>query len=95
MRDEYDRGGAEALLERLSDLGVRLRVHCGQGVVEYHDRSVRDERSCDSCALLLAAGKSHAPLSDEGIVAFGEALYSLVEARCLSGLLDLFSGERL
>ena len=77
-------------------LGVRLRVHGGEGVVEHHDRGALHQHPRYRHALLLPAGERHAALADHGAVALGELADGLVHAGDARGAADLrLAGARL
>ena len=72
MGDENHRGLPHLPGQGGPDLGVRLRVHRGQGVVKHHHRGVLHQHPGDGHPLLLPAGEGDPPLPHHGVVPVGE-----------------------
>ena len=58
----------------IKDFFFRVCIDACQSVVENKDRRVADDGPGNCRALLLAAGKRKAALSDQGFIALGKAL---------------------
>ena len=69
VSDDKDRMVIAKGLQLLLDIGFRLHIHRGRGVVQNQDRRILDQRPRQRNPLFLPAGKSDAPLADDGIIA--------------------------
>ena len=76
-----DAQGGTALnqpVKGLDDYRLVLRVHAGQGLVQYEDGRVLEQGAGNGDALLLPAGQPHGPLAYDSVVAVGQVADKIV-----------------
>ncbi|MPM45443.1 hypothetical protein SDC9_92130 [bioreactor metagenome] len=82
----------QKLLQRLSNLRIRVGVHRTGGVIENQDAWFFEQRAGDAEALLLSAGDVGAALLNPRLIALRERLDEVVCLRKHAGVLDFFIG---
>src|SRR4051794_26558614 len=74
---------AKSLAQRCNDTRLRLDIDRGEGIVQHEQtrrgRSMCGDRACETHALALAAGNSHAQLPDLRVQSLGQAADVRVE----------------
>ena len=89
--DRDRRAAASQVLQCELNFAFGFGVHGGSGFVEDQDGRVDEQRAGDADALPLAAGKGHAALSDEAVVAVWLSQDEFVSAGGFRGGEDLFA----
>ena len=74
---------AHEALQRILDQELAFAVERAGGFVEDQNARIAEERARDRDALALAAGKFRTPLTEQGVVTFGQVADELV---CVSRL---------
>jgi len=90
-----DEGGTvlHQVIERRADLGFGFGIHRGGGVIQYQDARILQKSPGNRNALFLPAAQCHALLSDQGMVALGEAQDHIMDGGSFRGAFDLFIGD--
>ena len=83
-----------ACAQRAEDRGLGVRVDRRKRIVEHEQPRLLRERARDRHALALSAGKRHALLAHDGLVALGEREDRVVHARDLRGGVRRFITDR-
>ena len=91
--DDQGRAVLGDLVQALLDFALGLGVERRGRLVEHQDRRTFENSPADGDALLLAARELEPALADRGIVAVGQRLDEIVNARHPGGTLDLVPGR--
>ena len=78
-----DQGGAVArdLFEFALDDFLGARIQCAGGLVEYENRRILEQSTCDRDSLFFASGKLQAAFADAGVVTLRQAHDEIVDMR--------------
>ena len=88
----HDEGGTfgHEVLEGFLNQFLGLGVECRGGLIQYQNRWVLEDSTCDGEALTLTTGEPTAAITDDGVVPFGHASDELVCVGDPCGVFDRF-----